>query len=242
MNKGVSLDEVLHSVKAPANLLERPYLKPVYDETEFIVRNIWRLYGGWYDGTPSHLKPAPEKSQAEEIARSTKNSFMPQQFSNPANPQAHRESTAEEIWIDTDGRVDIFIAGVGTGGTITGVSQVLKKRKPSVRSIAIEPLESAVLSGNPPGPHRIQGIGAGFIPDVLDRQAVDEIMQVSYEDAGRVARELARKEGVLAGISSGAAMWAALEVAKREDAKGKTIVVILPDTGERYLSTWLLKE
>ncbi len=185
------------------------------------------------------MKGAVEK--AEEIASQIKNSFMPQQFRNPANPEIHRLTTAEEIWKDTDGKVDYFVAGVGTGGTITGVGEVLKARQPSIKIIAVEPADSPVLLGGRPGPHKIQGIGAGFVPDVLNRLVIDEIIKVSHEDAGETARRLAREEGILAGISSGAALFAALEVARRREAEGKTLVVILPDTGERYLSTWLFK-
>ena len=180
--------------------------------------------------------------KAEELLRENRNSFMPQQFRNPANPEIHRKTTAEEIWRDTDGNVDFFVAGVGTGGTVTGVGEVLKARKPAVRVIAVEPKESPVLSGGNPGPHKIQGIGAGFVPEILDRSAIDEVVEVSSEDAGKTSRRLAREEGILCGISSGAAMWAALQVAKRPEAQGKTIVVIIPDTGERYLSTWLFQE
>jgi cysteine synthase A len=186
------------------------------------------------------MRGAVEK--AEELVKKTKNSFMPQQFNNPANPEIHRRTTAVEIWNDTDGAVDIFVAGVGTGGTITGVGEALKEKKPAVKIVAVEPKDSPVLSGGKPGTHKIQGIGAGFVPAVLDLKIVDEIIKVSNEDAGDITRELARQEGIFAGISCGAAMWAALEVAKRKESAGKTIVVLLPDTGERYLSTWVYKE
>ncbi len=181
------------------------------------------------------MKGAIEK--AKEILAAEKNAFMPDQFSNPANPEVHRKTTAEEIWNDTDGKVDIFVSGVGTGGTITGVSQVIKSRKPEFKAVAVEPAASPILSGGSPGPHKIQGIGAGFVPDVLDRTIIDDVVTVANEDAFETARALARKEGILCGISSGAAVWAAMEVAKREGSKGKQIVVILPSTGERYLST-----
>ncbi|HQL01716.1 MAG TPA: cysteine synthase A [Smithellaceae bacterium] len=186
------------------------------------------------------MKGAIEK--AEELAAKHKNSFMPQQFKNPANPEIHRLTTAEEIWRDTDGKVDYFIAGVGTGGTITGTGEILKKRKPSVKIIAVEPDDSPVLSGGKPGPHKIQGIGAGFVPDVLNRNVIDEIIRVPHKNAGETARSLAKEEGILVGISSGAACWAALEVAGRSEAERKTIVVLLPDSGERYLSTWLFQK
>jgi len=174
---------------------------------------------------------------AQQILESEKNAFLPDQFSNPANPQIHRETTAEEIWRDTGGQVDILISGVGTGGTITGVSQVIKQRNPAFKAIAVEPTDSPVLTGGEAGPHKIQGIGAGFVPAVLDLSVIDEIITVSNENAFETARELAAKEGILCGISSGAAVWAALEVAKRSASGGKRIVVILPSTGERYLST-----
>lgn len=186
------------------------------------------------------MKGAIEK--AEELAAIYKNSFMPQQFKNPANPEIHRQTTAEELWQDTDGRVDYVIAGIGTGGTITGIGEVLKKRKPSVKMIAVEPEDSPVLSGGKPGPHKIQGIGAGFVPDVLNKDVIDEIIRVAHENAGEMARQIAKEEGILVGISSGAALWAALEVAKRKESESKMIVVILPDSGERYLSTWLFQK
>lgn len=179
--------------------------------------------------------------KAEELAGNDKKYFIPQQFKNPANPEIHRRTTAEEIWKDTDGRVDILVAGVGTGGTITGVTEVIKARKPEFRAVAVEPAESPVLAGGQPGPHKIQGIGAGFVPQVLAIEIVDEIIQVADEDAKIMARRLIREEGILVGISSGAAAWAALEVGKRPENKGKLIVVILPDTGERYLSTWVFE-
>ncbi len=193
------------------------------------------------------LTPAKEGikgaiAKAREILEQMQNAWMPDQFSNPANPEIHRKTTAEEIWQDTQGNVDFFVSGVGTGGTITGVSEVLKARLPNLRAVAVEPADSAVLSGGSPGPHKIQGIGAGFIPDVLNRSIIDEIITVTNQQALETARTLAAKEGILCGISSGAAAWAAIQLARREENAGKTVVVLLPDTGERYLSTDLLKQ
>lgn len=181
-------------------------------------------------------------AKAEELAADIPNSFIPGQFVNPANPKAHRMTTGPEIYRDTDGNVDIFVAGVGTGGTITGVGEYLKERKPSVKVVAVEPEDSAVLSGKASGPHKIQGIGAGFIPEILNTEIYDEIIPVSAEDAFSAGRMAGKKEGVLVGISSGAALWAAVELAKRTENEGKTIVVLLPDTGDRYLSTPLFEE
>ena len=181
-------------------------------------------------------------ARAEELKETIPGAIVLQQFANPANPEIHRKTTAEEIWNDTDGAVDIFVAGVGTGGTVTGVGEVLKSRKPGVKIVAVEPEGSPVLSGGAPGPHKIQGIGAGFIPAIFNAGIVDEIIKVKEADAGAVARDAAKREGLLVGISSGAALWAAIELAKRPENVGKNIVVILPDTGERYLSTWLFEE
>lgn len=180
--------------------------------------------------------------KAKELAAEYKNAFIPQQFENAANPQIHRVTTAEEIWRDTDGNVDIFVAGVGTGGTVTGVGETLKKKNPNIKIVAVEPADSPVLSGGKSGSHKIQGIGAGFVPDVFNRSIVDEIFQVKNEEAFQASRDLAKSEGLLVGISSGAAAFAATEIAKRPENKGKTVVVLLPDTGERYLSTALFNE
>ena len=205
-------------------------------------RKLLKALGAEIILTPGEKGMSGAIEVAENLARSNPNYFMPPQFKNPANPEIHRRTTAEEIWRDTDGKVDILVAGVGTGGTITGVAEVIKARKPSFKAIAVEPEKSPVLSGGTPGRHRIQGIGAGFIPDVLNRDIIDEVIRVNEESAIETARRLAREEGIIAGISSGAAVYAGIEVAKREENKGKIIVVILPDTGERYLSTDLYEE
>jgi len=189
---------------------------------------------------PKGMKGAIAK--AEELNRQIPNSFIPQQFSNPANPEIHRKTTAEEIWRDTDGKVDIVVSGVGTGGTITGIAEVIKKRKPSFKAIAVEPAKSPVISGGAPGPHKLQGIGAGFIPANLNTKIVDEVIKVNEEDAGPVSKEVNQLDGIPVGISSGAAIWAALQVAKRPENKGKTIVAIVPSSAERYLSTWLFAD
>uniref|UniRef100_A0A7V4TH95 Cysteine synthase n=1 Tax=Candidatus Caldatribacterium saccharofermentans TaxID=1454753 RepID=A0A7V4TH95_9BACT len=201
-------------------------------------RKILTRFGAEVVLTPQEEGMRGAVRKAEELLAQIPNSFMPQQFKNPANPKIHRETTAEEIWRDTDGTIDIFVAGVGTGGTITGVAEVLKPRKPSLRVVAVEPARSPVLSGGQPGQHKIQGIGAGFVPDVLRLELVDEIIRVEDDAAFATAERLAKEEGILAGISSGAAAWAALEVAKRLENRDKLIVVVLPDTGERYLSIW----
>lgn len=205
-------------------------------------RNLLKAYGAELVLTPGvdGMKGAIRK--AEELALQVPNSFVPQQFKNPANPAIHRATTAEEIWEDTDGKVDFVVSGVGTGGTVTGIAEVIKARKPSFKAIAVEPFDSPVLSGGSPGPHKIQGIGAGFVPDVLNLKFVDEIIKVKNEEALETARRLARDEGLLVGISSGAAAFAALQIGKRPENKGKLIVAILPDTGERYLSTVLFQQ
>ncbi|MHB8827924.1 MAG: cysteine synthase A [Syntrophales bacterium] len=205
-------------------------------------RQLLTIFGAELILTPGAEGMKGAIRKAEELLAANPQAVMPQQFNNPANPEMHRRTTAEEIWNDTDGKADFLVAGVGTGGTLTGVGEVLKGRKPDFKVVAVEPEGSPVLSGGQPGPHKIQGIGAGFVPDVLNRGIIDEIVKVANEEAGSTARLLARKEGILAGISGGAALWAGLEIAKRAENKGKLIVVILPDTGERYLSTWLFQK
>ncbi|AFK86327.1 MULTISPECIES: cysteine synthase A [Thermoanaerobacterium] len=205
-------------------------------------RNLLKALGAEIVLTPGPEGMSGAVRKAEELAKQYGNAFIPQQFKNPVNPEIHRKTTAEEIWRDTDGNVDIFVAGIGTGGTITGVGEVLKSRKPDVKIVAVEPADSPVLSGGKPGPHKIQGIGAGFVPDVLNREIIDEIYQVKNNEAFETSRALAKSEGLLVGISSGAAAFAATQIAKRPENKGKTIVVLLPDTGERYLSTSLYQD
>jgi cysteine synthase A len=204
-------------------------------------RQLLSAFGAQIILTPGNEGMSGAVRKAEELAKSDKRYFIPQLFKNPANPEIHRRTTAQEIWHNTDGKVDILVAGVGTGGTITGIAEVIKKKKTTFRAIAVEPADSPVLSGGKPGAHKIQGIGAGFIPDVLNKKIIDEVIQVTNEDAKETTQRLAREEGILAGISSGAAAFAALAVAKRKENRGKLIVVILPDTGERYLSAELFK-
>jgi len=200
-------------------------------------RKLLKLFGAKIVLTPAERGMTGAVEEAERLVAENPNAFMPQQFNNPANPQIHRETTAKEIWVDSGGKVDIFISGVGTGGTLTGCGEVLKQNNKNLKVVAVEPKDSPVLSGGKPGPHKIQGIGAGFVPEVLNVEIIDEIIQVSNDDAMEVTRELAVKEGILVGISSGAAMWAAIQLSQRPENEGKTIVVILPDTGERYIST-----
>ena len=205
-------------------------------------RKLLKIFGAELVLTEGAKGMAGAVEKAEELLKQFPSSFMPQQFKNPANPEIHRKTTAEEIWKDTDGKADFIVAGIGTGGSITGISEVFKSRKPGFKTIAVEPADSPILSGGKPGPHKIQGIGPNFIPEVLNTKIIDEIIQVKHEDAGATSRLLAKKEGILAGISSGANVWAAIQVAKRPENKGKIIVAIVPDTGERYLSTWLFEE
>jgi cysteine synthase len=204
-------------------------------------RNLLVALGATLVLTPGGEGMRGAIAKAQEMEETSRDYFVPQQFSNPANPEVHRRTTAEEIWSDTEGRVDVLVAGVGTGGTITGIAEVLKERKPSFKAVAVEPAESPVLSGGDPSPHGIMGIGAGFVPDILNRDIIDEIVQVTTEESYVMARRLAKEEGILAGISSGAAVHAAVQVAAREGSAGKLIVAILPSTGERYLSTPLFQ-
>nr|WP_315433773.1 cysteine synthase A [uncultured Stomatobaculum sp.] len=205
-------------------------------------RNLMKAYGAELVLTEGAKGMKGAMSKAEELAKEIPHSFIPGQFVNPANPAAHEKTTGPEIWEDTDGEVDYFVSGVGTGGTLSGVGRYLRSKKPGVKLIAVEPEASPVLSGGQPGPHKIQGLGAGFVPDTLDKDIYDEVIQVSNEDAFRVGREIGRAEGVLTGISSGAALYAALQLAKRKEAEGKTIVVLLPDSGDRYLSSPLFQD
>jgi len=200
-------------------------------------RKLLKLFGAKIVLTPAERGMTGAVEEAERLVAENPNAFMPQQFNNPANPQIHRETTAKEIWVDSGGKVDIFVSGVGTGGTLTGCGEVLKQNNKNLKVVAVEPKDSPVLSGGKAGPHKIQGIGAGFVPEVLNVEIIDEIIQVSNDDAMEVTRELAVKEGILVGVSSGAAMWAAIQLSQRPENEGKTIVVILPDTGERYIST-----
>jgi len=202
-------------------------------------RRMLKLLGAELELTPAGQGMRYAIQRAEELLKSLPDAFMPQQFQNPANPEIHRRTTAEEIWRDTNGKIDAIVSGVGTGGTLTGVGSVLKPRRPALRMIAVEPEDSAVLSGGPPGPHKIQGIGAGFVPQILDTNLIDEVLRISNDNAFRIARDVARLEGIAVGISSGAALATAIEVGQRTEMAGKAIAIVLPDTGERYLSTAL---
>jgi len=234
-NTGIGL-ALVSAVKGYKLILAMP------DTMSVERRMLLKAYGAEVVLTPGSLGMKGAIDKARELSEEIKDSYMPLQFSNPANPEAHRQTTAEEIWEDTDGKVDIIVSGVGTGGTITGIAETLRQKKPCIQFIAVEPASSSVLSGGQPAPHKIQGIGAGFVPDVLNQEVIDEIIQVSDGQAMDTARQLAQKEGILSGISCGAAMFAAIEVAKKPENKGKLLVAILPDFGERYLSSALFQD